>query len=378
MVDNPARVHCDADALKSFVTHIKSKLYVSEAKRVPCTQSTWHLLLAGPKLFQKVCHRYSNHLFLFLRMFLEGSWLSWLKDPVVNEVFSYFKQYWPNTPATTPVEYPDPEQVEGDRSKDETENGTVNASDGTSASEGDEGCDDLALAEALGVPQGCIERLTPDKKGITTPVADEIEVKHPPPCPPTLAAHDRDLRIKQLQRDIRIKQLQCPALISASQKISYFSKLGVYGLFPSLRSKSFLLPGPPALLRQLVAKHKAKDLRPEVSTALPSTHPDQVQTVPMDMSPIARTFFGPEKVLPGDIGGASSTGGVNDNTDSLLKAPTRRPDSFADPETGDDHAKIDDLLPGDLPEPKPRNLNSVFDEQVGPDLHLIILEAIIS
>ena len=130
-----------------------------------------------------------------------------------------------------------------------------------------------------------------------------------------------------------------------------------------------------------MAKQKGKDLRPEVSTALPSTHPDQVQTLPMDMSPIARTFFGAEKVLPGDIGGASSTGPVNDDTDSLLRAPTRRLDSFAASETGDDHAKVDDHLPGDqqgapasdgdLPEPEPRNLSSVFDEQAGPDLHLM-------
>ena len=148
----------------------------------------------------------------------------------MNEVFSYFKQYWPSKLTTTPVEYPDPEQHEGDQPNVEAESGMVNESDGTSASEGDEGCDDLALAEALGVPYGCIERLTPDKKGMTPPVTDEIEVKHPPPCPPNLAAHDRDLRIKQLQRDIRIKQLQCPALISPSQKkgcvFSYFSNLG--------------------------------------------------------------------------------------------------------------------------------------------------------
>lgn len=136
----------------------------------------------------------------------------------MNEVFSYFKQYWPNKPTTTPVEYPDPEQHEGDQPNVEAESGTVNESDGTSASEGDEGCDDLALAEALGVPYGCIERLTPDKKGMATPVTGETEVKHPPPCPPNLAAHDRDLRIKQLQRDIRIKQLQRHALISPSQK----------------------------------------------------------------------------------------------------------------------------------------------------------------
>ena len=53
MVDSPARVHCDADALKSFVTHINSKLYVSKAKRAPCTESTWYLLLAGLTLFEK-------------------------------------------------------------------------------------------------------------------------------------------------------------------------------------------------------------------------------------------------------------------------------------------------------------------------------------
>lgn len=125
--------------------------------------------------------------------------------------------------------------------------------------------------------------------------------------------------------------------------------------------------------------------------SVPSSHPDQLQTVPFDASPIINTFYGPRDA---EIGGHTNQQHElpdDDSTDALLRARTRRLDSF--------RANSTDQLPADAvedqgeqervvsceeaqdhnepadsaPVMEPKNLSSVFDEQAGlVDVRVII------
>lgn len=132
------------------------------------------------------------------------------KDPVVNEIFNHFKQYWGTKQCNDDGYQEEAGQdaeanIGGDNGKEE-----VPESEGLEV--GTE-LTDLELAKALGVPGECIDRLTPKKGAPGPPENDGPTTSCPPcppraPCPPSLTADERDARIKKLQRDLRIKKLK--------------------------------------------------------------------------------------------------------------------------------------------------------------------------
>ena len=96
--------------------------------------------------------------------------------------------------------------------------------------------------------------------------------------------------------------------------------------------------------------------------------PDQQDTLQMDLSPIAKTFFGPvESKSPSfqDFG--------NDKTSEdqeLLRAKTRRLDSFAEGDPDSENGKenvlqdgVSDTCTGGAADIKPLDLTSVFDQE---------------
>lgn len=104
-------------------------------------------------------------------------------------------------------------------------------------------------------------------------------------------------------------------------------------------------------------------------------HPDQLQTLPMDFSPVIRTMFGCPKyqealVKPQEF---------HEKQDSILNGTTRNLDSFAvppesqqelpvgdpsNPDKPEDSEQAGDDTPEEIPEIQPRKLESVFDQEV--------------
>lgn len=101
------------------------------------------------------------------------------------------------------------------------------------------------------------------------------------------------------------------------------------------------------------------------------SHSDQQQTLAMDLSPVANTFFGPG-VAPSEKANAFIRP-KDDDEESLLRAPTRRLDSFAvDEGEGLGGEKPKDLDGATAPDGddghddhdlQPRKLESVFDQE---------------
>lgn len=92
-------------------------------------------------------------------------------------------------------------------------------------------------------------------------------------------------------------------------------------------------------------------------------HPDQLQTLPMDFSPVIRTMFGCPKyqealVKPQEF---------HEKQDSILNGTTRNLDSFAVPPESQQELPVGDPSNPDKPEDseiQPRKLESVFDQEV--------------
>ena len=120
-------------------------------------------------------------------------------------------------------------------------------------------------------------------------------------------------------------------------------------------------------------------------------HPDQLQTLPMDFSPVIRTMFGCPKVQEALVKPQE----FHEKQDSILNGTTRNLDSFAvppesqqelpvgdpsnpdkpedseqpvgdpsNPDKPEDSEQAGDDTPEEIPEIQPRKLESVFDQEV--------------
>lgn len=106
--------------------------------------------------------------------------------------------------------------------------------------------------------------------------------------------------------------------------------------------------------------------------AVQPENPDQVQTVPCDLSPIVKTFYGPVESKSNAFQHAEMDD--KNEPESLLTAKTRRLDSFADPpevaQPDSSESKLEASAAGgeeaDGEEIEPRNLDSVFDAEARP------------
>lgn len=151
------------------------------------------------------------------------------------------------------------------------------------------------------------------------------------------------------------------------------------------------------------AEHANQEVPTERHDPPHPTHPDQVQTLVMDLSPIAKTFYGTGVAAPAasdkshQVGMDNSHGDtkVDPEEEALLRAPTLKLDSFAAPVEENDTARVGHLETKDyqngvndvdmedgntsasakdvedqddeeaLIPLEPKNLSSVFDEQAG-------------
>ena len=118
----------------------------------------------------------------------------WLQDPVLDQLYAHFRSFWPEPPPKK-AKTDDYLLVDG-----EAQENAVEPKD-------DAQCSDVGLAEALGVPTACIEKMSPkklqDPKDLPTEAKASTEHVG---TEPTLANLDDE------GLDERIRQLQCPGL----------------------------------------------------------------------------------------------------------------------------------------------------------------------
>ncbi len=119
-------------------------------------------------------------------------------------------------------------------------------------------------------------------------------------------------------------------------------------------------------LRSLIAaaQKKRAELVSEKSCPTLPQDPSAQETLPMDLSPAMRTFYG----APADKAAAfKETAKTAEEIEEererheLLTAKTRRLDSFADPEVPIEVPEGDE----ETPKIEPKNLESVFDQEAG-------------
>lgn len=132
------------------------------------------------------------------------------------------------------------------------------------------------------------------------------------------------------------------------------------------------------MIKEAEAKKRTENQEPSKNppAAAASVNPDNVQTLAVDLSPIATMYYGPrskETIITKD---------ESDDVESILRAPTRRLDSFAktSPVPEKDAQEVsnptENETAGDISQPgeqgdgneadepiQPRNLASVFDEE---------------
>ena len=265
---------------------------------------------------------------------------------MLNELYSHFRQYWPERLS------------KGKKAVD----GYVAEPAGESPEEEEEGeVDDMALAEALGVPCECVERLTPRK------VSPE-DVKEP--------STDEKL-------DIQIRELQFLVFLKVfNSNIRKVAKVIVSSTPLELETRLSL-----SAIRLKIAKARegGPPQKPPAEPAEPSGNPDQQQTLLCDLSPILRTHHGVHYHDEVKTTTTSVCVPKSDSQESLLNAKTRRLDSFAEPPVeeppvedgtsqGQDTAGLpglgDERVEDDVEEEdpgeqvQPRNLASVFDQEV--------------
>lgn len=122
-------------------------------------------------------------------------------------------------------------------------------------------------------------------------------------------------------------------------------------------------------LKIAAAREKQAMAKSQQTASSAVADPDQQQTVPVDLSPLARTFYGvpteSQRAKPQEFhDGLKKT----DSADSL-NAPTRRLDSFRVPtpakevEQPEPPVENEPMGDGDEHQLEPKNLNSVFDQQ---------------
>ena len=100
----------------------------------------------------------------------------------------------------------------------------------------------------------------------------------------------------------------------------------------------------------------------------PAVHPDQLQTVPVDLSPLAHTMFGCPPVQEALV----KPPVFHETKDSILNGTTRNLDSFAVPQeelplvdaSNTDKPEESEQERDPTPEIEPCNLLSVFDQEV--------------
>lgn len=102
---------------------------------------------------------------------------------------------------------------------------------------------------------------------------------------------------------------------------------------------------------------------------MPAVAPDQQDTLQMDLSPLAKTFFGPVESKNSSFVDLGE--GQTSEDQELLRAKTRRLDSFAEDEGKLDSQNkkdvseeaVSDTCGGGAGDIKPLDLTSVFDQE---------------
>lgn len=131
------------------------------------------------------------------------SYLQPPKDPVLHELYGHFRSYWPNKPVKK-------SQSKEDGYLDPSTTTPLDPQPSESKKEDDahlheiDRMDDVELAQALGVPSACIEKMTPKKspQKSDVPVSGEANGGTAP-----VVETAGDLSAEQL-RDLRIKELE--------------------------------------------------------------------------------------------------------------------------------------------------------------------------
>lgn len=134
------------------------------------------------------------------------------------------------------------------------------------------------------------------------------------------------------------------------------------------------------MIKEAEAKKTTENQEPSENppAAAASVNPDNVQTMAMDLSPIATMYYGHQPRSKETI----ITKDESDDVESILRAPTRRLDSFAktSPVPEKDAQEVsnstENETAGDISQPgeqgdgneadeaiQPRNLASVFDQE---------------
>ena len=145
MVHRPAKVHCDGLAIKEFVTCIGRELHTSMNKREPLR---YYFLFI--RLNEKAC-RCEHSLFVSETLPISNH-----EGPVVNELYLHFRKYWPNKRQKSS----DALSTTGQQG---AHAGQEVPGEDSPAPCPEEEMDDVELAEALGVPMDCIDKMSPTK-----------------------------------------------------------------------------------------------------------------------------------------------------------------------------------------------------------------------